>query len=147
MLLFKSEHLEIYYFKSEYLVEARWIGFPTSKEYRKGLVSYLNVIANYDVRYWLEDYHLVTGINTEDKDWTQKVWAPKFSKIARTKIERMARVITSKRFRDVNLKNIAQVSTAAPFPVLYQEFQNYDLALCWLTGRFFIPNENIGMAV
>src|SRR5688572_14057278 len=132
MLLFKTDYLEIYYFKAECLVEARWIGFPKSAEYRKGLISYLNIITNYEVKYWLEDFHLVPGINKSDKEWTNKVWAPKFSKIARTKIERMARVITSKRYRDVNLKNIAQVSMATPLPVLYQEFQRHDLALCWL---------------
>ena len=147
MLLFKTDYLEIYYFKSECLVEARWFGFPPSEEYRRGLISYLNIIANYEVKYWLEDFHLVTGINKEDKAWAQKVWAPKFSKIACPKIERMARVITTKRFREANLKNIAQASLAAPFPVLYQEFQSHDLALCWLIGNFFVLNENMGMAV
>jgi len=147
MLLYKTEYLEIYYFKAEYLVEARWIGFPPSKEYRKGLSSYLNIIANYEVKFWLEDFHLVTGINKEDKAWSLKVWAPKFSKIAQTKIERMARLITSERFRNVNSKNIAQVSTAPQFPVLYQEFQRHDLAVCWLTGKFFISNEILGIAV
>jgi hypothetical protein len=147
MLLFKSDYLEIYYFKAESLVESRWIGFPTSAEYRKGLISYLNIITHYEVKYWLEDYHLVTGIHKCDKEWSQKVWAPKFSKIACTKIERMARVITAKRYKEVNLKNIAQTSVAAPFPVLYQEFQNHDLALCWLTGKFFLLNESLGIAV
>ena len=147
MLLFKTEYLEIFYFKSECLVETRWIGFPTSEHYRKGLIAYLNIITNYEVKYWLEDYHLVTGINKSDKDWTQKMWAPTFGKIARTKIERMARVITSERFKAANLKNIAQASVAAPFPVLYQEFQSYDLALCWLTGKFFIPKDKMGIAV
>lgn len=147
MLLYKTEHLEIYYFKSECLVEARWIGSPSSDEYRKGLISYLNIITNFDVRYWLEDFQLVTRINKEDKDWTKNVWAPKFSEIARAKIERMARIITPERFKEVNLKNIAQASTAAPFPVLYQEFQSYNLALCWLTGKFFIQNETMSIAV
>ena len=147
MLLFETEHLEIYYFKSECLVEARWIGFPTSEEYRKGLTSYLNIIANYDVKYWLEDFHMVPGINKEDSDWTKIVWLPTFSTIACTKIERMARVITSKRFRDANSKNIAQIATEKPFPFLNQEFQSYNLALCWLTGKFFLINENMGIAV
>src|SRR5688572_20379766 len=105
MLLFKTEHLEIYFFKSEGLVEARWLGFPDSADYRNGLMAYLKIIASYNVKFWLEDFQLVTGISKEDKAWTKEVWAPKFSKIAITKIARMARIITSKRFREANLKN------------------------------------------
>lgn len=147
MLLFKTEYLEIYYFEFESLVEARWLGFPKSAEYRKGLLAYLNILTHYDVKFWLEDYQLVTGIGKADKTWTRTSWVPVFSKLARAKIERMARIITAERFKDANSKNIAQPSLAAPFPVLYQEFQRYDLALCWLTGRFFLPNEKMGVAV
>lgn len=147
MMLLKTDHLEIFYFKSECLVEARWFGSPTSEEYRQGLTSYLNIITNYEVKYWLDDYQMVTGIDKDASEWAKKKWLPEFNKIACLKLERMARVITSKRFKEANSKNITQVPTATSFPFLNQEFQNYNLAFCWLTGKFFIIDENIGIAV
>ena len=102
MILFKTDYLEISYAETERMVRSRWSGFVSIEEYRKGLVACLNIISNYEVKYWLEDYQSASGMNCLAGTWAEETWLPKFMAIAGDKLERIAKVMPAETIRKGN---------------------------------------------
>jgi hypothetical protein len=131
MLIYQSDCTEIYYFQDEKLIETRWLGFASSREYRKALGAYLDAIKNYEVKRWLGDYRQARVVRLKDQAWVASDWAPTFMPLT-AKIEKMAKVKSLDISSKISSDNIRERLPEDSMPFLFKEFDDYQQARAWV---------------
>jgi hypothetical protein len=131
MLIYKSDCTEIYYYPNEKMIETRWLGFATSREYRKALGAYLDAIKKYEVKRWLGDYRQARVVRLKDQAWVAAEWAPLFMPLA-VSIEKMAKVKSRDISSEISSDNIRGKLPDARIPFLFKAFDGYQEARTWV---------------
>lgn len=131
MLIYRSDCAEIHYFQDEKLIETKWHGFASSREYRKALGAYLHALSHYPVTYWLGDYRQARVVRLKDQAWVAAEWAPLFLPLA-AQIKKMARVRSLDISSKISSDNIQGHLSQAGLPYEFQAFDDYEEARAWV---------------
>ena len=133
MVLFKTDFIEIKYHASKKLVETTWVGAPPSNEYRNAMKGALAVLKMHDIKRWIGDYRLAIEMALPDEDWVVEEWAPVFMS-GTSKLEKMAKVSSLHSEIKERAATLSEKLELKKSPFLYQEFDDYDAAMKWITS-------------
>lgn len=129
MEYFKNSSITISYFAEEKLVRTKWHGFVNSKEYRKILGIYLDVVREKNVTRWIGDNTNAKAIRPSDQEWTAREWAPLFSEAGN--VYRMAVIVAEDIFNKMAVENIMmKASDSIKFTTRF--FSHEEDAYAWV---------------
>ncbi len=128
LLLRKDQHVTMLVVTSESMMMQRWTGYVPSTTYRSIMDESIIHAGRFGLKRWFADLREMGAILQNDEKWTMEDWFPR---LGRTRIGRMAFVMSSDYFNQVSVDRIMSVGTALmPLDVGY--FGDMEEARSWL---------------
>lgn len=128
IILRKDEHITMRIVPAERLMVEIWTGYVPSDTYREIMDESIRHAITHDVHRWFNDLRDMGAILQPDEQWTKESWFPR---LARTKVSRMAFLMSSDFFNQMSVDRIMNVGTELmPLEVGY--FSDIEEARSWL---------------
>jgi hypothetical protein len=129
MIYFKNDIITIHYAEDRQLVYTEWHDFAKSEEYRSILNTYLQLVQEKPVRFWIGNNTKAKAIRPADQEWTAKEWALQFAKAGQ--LRKMAVVVAEDLFNKMAVENMfIKAAGVIPFDTKY--FRTVPDAEAWV---------------
>ncbi|MEM1136435.1 MAG: hypothetical protein AAGI07_11400 [Bacteroidota bacterium] len=121
-----NEYVTIYYEEKTKVVMDVWDGmFGHQENFRKGVLSVIDIIKEKECKYWLADLRNMVGSFDSQKEWIKEEIFPLMMKYG---IEKQSIVIPNNIFSKVSANSaILEIGS-----LKIKQFGEYDPALAWL---------------
>ncbi|MFD2512263.1 hypothetical protein ACFSRY_00175 [Pontibacter locisalis] len=130
MIDFENDYLHIWVDQEVHLMHSDWLRKVSSEEYRQGNDILINILRQYDIRYWIADSSKLGDITKEDQLYTIQVMVPQ---IGSTGLKKIGRISGEDR---VSIQKFREFMAKAVTPELkdleVRQFESYKEAADWI---------------
>ncbi|WP_242917561.1 hypothetical protein [Pontibacter liquoris] len=124
------DYLRIEVTRNQHLLYTTWLRQTSSEELRAGVLRFLQVIREYDIRFWIIDAHQLRSPSVADQQWILKEVSPE---LAASGLRKLARIGSSDVFQYIAYENIAD-KTHSQFlaKASFAQFTSLQAAQDWI---------------